>query len=437
MLHINVPLLQYEPYRYVSSERPLQYNDNSNIKYGVYQTLLLNVDIEDMIPLSLTCKTASAAFTRLSICTLSSQFKSLQSQLKLLTDENEKNKDFPHNYISPEKSQTYVNLACDICKKHTDLINTVRLTTNANENKPFSQNEIIVHNSILNFNIPHDIFTNILECAINDTSLFTSEEDNNNLQYLAKYLNYPNEIARVKQPWKNIFVQLSIILIFLAFLIPGLCLFYVYVPSGDNLKSMTTMHGTYKYITTELSYSYPYVQEKCVDHYGYYDGGHLLSFSFDMIKINGSYEFVKVCQLDNNYISYGNITACINSLESANLNITHWANFILNKSLHNNELISCNPTFDNKTVTCGFVHKSDDGMYFRFTKADYICQNQWWSSVFIVLIIIGIICSTFPLWGLFGYFGGRKYDYCIFAIGFVIYGICISPSYIMALLYYS
>ena len=388
--------------------------------------------------MAITCKTALNTYEQLSIYTLNKQLKLLSSQLTNLATEYEKNKVFPHNYITPEKSQTYANSACEICKNHTDLSNTVTLIINSNDNKPFAKNDNEMHQLILNFNIPHDMFTNILEDAMQNSKINPTEEDNNNLQYLANYLNYPNPVSRIMQPLKNVYVQLLLIFILVAIVGLGLGLYCMRVPSGAGLRNITKVEYPQEQYHYSIGYaitnSCPYVSMLCLRGSGpssYTD--HSLAIFTHFNLINDTWIPFLVCYLDSNNVDSTNISTCINSLKKFSMNLTYWEPIIKNMSTGRDSIV-CMSDLDNISTTCGSSYNIG-GVYFKFNTVDSVCVKKMWSVGLSMLATFAIFGCTAPLWGLSGYFGGKSYNFITFLIGMVVYLVCVLPIYIVVLIY--
>jgi len=406
-----------------------------NFGQEYWKPLLLNVDIDDILSLAITCKQALESYKQLSIYKFNQERISLPLVIHKLSSEFNNH---PHNHICTAQSQEYLDRAVEICKRHSDLTQSIKSLTDSNNNisvenkQELSLNEIRLHSIISEPGfIPQELFTNILESGINNSSIFTTQEEDDNLHYLANYVNYPNTFSRQRHPFKNIIIQLLIFMILASIAIYGLYQYYITVPSGDNLKHIHTLNRTkYPTISEAMRMSYPYVNNACVG---------ILELKTRHTRYRDSTLSISPtgCFLNTKAIHYVNFTGCVNALHIFNMNVSYWTQIISEHSQYKYKIL-CAPNLDSRTVACGQMYYDiiSNEILFQFNIADFICMNKYWTISFILLIIFVFIGTTATVWGLLGYCSEQK-QYChrTCAIGLILYTICCICIYVMSLVY--
>ena len=416
---------------------PMEYKYTFNFGQEYWKPLLLNVNIDDIIPLAITCKQALESYKQLSIYKFNQERISLPLAIHKLSSEFNNH---PHNHICTAQSQEYLDRAVEICKHHSDLTQSIKSLTYLNnsisvENKQeLSLNEIRLHSIISDPGfIPQELFTNILESGINNSSIFTTQKEDDNLHYLANYVNYPNTFTRQRQrhPFKNIIIQLLIFMILASIAIYGLYQYYITVPSGDNLKHIHTLdRSKYPTISEAMRMSYPYVNNACVG---------ILELKTHHTRYRDSTLSISPtgCFLNTKAIHYVNFTGCVNILRNFNMDVSFWTQVISEHSQHKYKIL-CAPNLDNSTIACGQMYYDiiSNEILFQFNIANFICMNKYWTISFILLIIFVFIGTTAMVWGLLGYCSEQK-QYChrTCAIGLMLYTICCICIYVMSLVY--
>lgn len=409
----------------------MPYADINHLIMDIWQLVMVRVAMDDIMPLTFTCKTTYTAYCQLPFngiirkkILIYKDFQRLRQDYRFLETPDGK-----PNFIFPETTQAFAHRMATLCHEEENLKNLIkrRLGTDKQEKDEEMQNDpagnLFLKNeragllAILNDNwMPNTSIHRVIEEAARNYPLSSTKEQDDDLAYLALYSQYPHVVNKKHQLLRNALLQLGVFMILEAPQVYGLYRYFQLVPPvGSVLKTIVELTHPYIYgVGDSFTRAYPYVPHPCVAHYS---PGAFWTY-------NPDYEF-KWHSGNSSYCTgswfdgaiRGNLTECMAPLAQLNLNTTFW-NAFFNGS---NRLygIPCSLNLDGAATTCGRKENWGKELKFEFNIADINCANNHWAAGYGSIAVLGILGSSFLFWEMLG--GYYKNDGCFACIGLICY----------------